>query len=92
VNWGGQWSIGRKNPATFELFAVKSIAGSEVNNTIQVLRQVRPENFLTCCEIFEFGDAIYTVSECMAISLTDLNRSATPPNEIQIATITHQVS
>jgi hypothetical protein len=28
----------------------------------------------------------------MAISLTDLNGSAIPPNEIQIATIIHQAS
>jgi hypothetical protein len=84
--------VARKNPATFELFAVKCIAGSEVDNITQVLRQVIHENFLTCCELFEFDDAIYTVSECMAISLTDLNGSATPPNEIQIATVIHQVN
>jgi hypothetical protein len=81
-----------KNPATFELFAVKCIVGSEVNNKAQVLRQIRQENFLTCYEIFVFDNAFFTVSECMAISLTDLNGSAIPPNEIQIATIIHQVN
>jgi hypothetical protein len=89
---GGSVVVACKNPATFELFAVKCIAGSEVNDKAQVLRQVRHENFLTCYEIFGLDDAIFTVSECMAISLTDLNGSAIPPNEIQIATIIHQVS
>jgi len=89
---GGSVVVVCKNPATFELFAVKCIAGSEVNDKAQVLRQVRHENFLTCYEIFGLDDAIFTVSECMAISLTDLNGSAIPPNEIQIATIIHQVS
>jgi hypothetical protein len=89
---GGSVIVACKNPTTFELFAVKCIAGSEVNNTAQMLRQVRHENFLACYEIFLFDDAIFTVSECMAISLTDLNGSAIPPNEIQIATIIHQVS
>jgi len=88
---GGSVVVACKNPVTFELFAVKCIAGSEVDNTIQTLRQVRHENFLTCCDIFEFDDAMYTVSECMAISLMDLNGCAIPPNEIQIATIIHQV-
>jgi hypothetical protein len=89
---GGSVVVACKNPATFELFAVKYIAGSEVNDKVPVLRQVRHENFLTCYKIFEFDDAIFTVSEYMAISLTDLNGSAIPPNEIQIATIIHQVS
>jgi hypothetical protein len=31
---------------------------------------------------FVCDDAIFTVSEYMAISLTDLNGSAIPPNEI----------
>ena len=88
---GASVVVARKNPATFELFAVKCIAGSEVDDQAQTLRQVRRENFLTCYEIFVCDDAIYTVSECMAISLTDLNGSAIPPNEIQIATIIHQV-
>lgn len=89
---GGSVVVACKNPATFELFAVKCIVGSEVNNKAQVLRQIRQENFLTCYEIFVFDNAIFTVSECMAISLTDLNGSAISPNEIQIATIIHQVS
>jgi hypothetical protein len=89
---GASVVVAYKNPATFELFAVKSIAGSEPNNQAQTLRQVRHENFLTYYEIFVCDNAIFTVSECMAISLTDLNGSAIPPNEIQIATIIHQVS
>ena len=84
--------IASKKPATFELFVVKCIAGSEADNRIQALCQVRHENFLTCHEIFEFDDVIYTISECMAISLMDLNGCAILPNEIQIATIIHQVS
>lgn len=68
------------------------MAGSEVYDITQALRQVTDENFLTCCEIFEFDDAIFTVSECMVIFLTDLNGSTIPPNEIQIATIRNQVS
>ncbi|CZR65351.1 uncharacterized protein PAC_15251 [Phialocephala subalpina] len=88
---GASVVVACKNPATFELFAVKCMAGSEVNDQAQALRQVRHENFLTCYEIFVCDDAIFTVSECMAISLTDLNGSAIQPNEIQIATIIHQV-
>lgn len=84
--------VASRNPATFELFAVKCIVGSEVNNKAQALRQIRQENFLPCYEIFVFDDAMFTVSECMAISLTDLNGSAILPNEFQIATIIHQVS
>ncbi|KAH8772387.1 kinase-like domain-containing protein [Hyaloscypha finlandica] len=70
---GASVVVACKNPATFELLAVKH------------------ENFLTCYEIFVYDGAIFTVSECMAISLTDLNGSAIPPNEIQMATIIHQV-
>jgi hypothetical protein len=68
------------------------MAGSDVNDQVRTLRQVRQENFLTCYEIFVCDDAMFTVSECMAISLTDLNGSAISPDEIQIATIIHQVS
>jgi hypothetical protein len=89
---GASIVVACKNPATFELFAVKCMAASEVNDQAQALREVRHENFLTCYEIFVFDNAIFTVSECMAISLTDLNGSAISPNEIQIATIIHQVS
>jgi hypothetical protein len=89
---GASVVVACKNPATFELFAVKCMAGSEVNDQAQTLRQVRDENFLTSYEIFVHGDAIFTVFECMAISLTDLNGSAIPPNEIQVATIAHEVS
>jgi hypothetical protein len=89
---GASVVVACKNPATFELFAVKCIAGSEVNEQAQILRQVRHENFLTCYEIFVCDDTIFTVSEYMAISLADLNGSAIPPNEVQIATIIHQVS
>jgi hypothetical protein len=89
---GGSVVVASKLPATFELFAVKCTAGSEVNDQAHTLRQIRHENFLTCIEIFAFENAVYTVSECMAISLTDLNGSAIPPNEIQVATIAHEVS
>ena len=89
---GASVVIACKNPATSELYAVKCIAGSEVNDQVQTLLQVRHENFLTCYEIFVCDEALFTVSEYMAISLADLNGSAIPPNEIQIATIIHQVS
>ncbi|KAH6703054.1 kinase-like domain-containing protein [Leptodontidium sp. MPI-SDFR-AT-0119] len=88
---GASVVVACKKPATFELFAVKCIAGSEPNDQVQNLRQVRHENFLSYHEIFVCDNAVFTVSECMAVSLTDLNGSATPPNEIQIATIVHQV-
>lgn len=89
---GGSVVVASKIPATFELFVVKSIAGLDVDDKAQVLRQVRHENILACYEIFGLHDAIFIVSEYMAISLTDLNGSAVPPSEIQIATIIHQVS
>ncbi|KAH6698235.1 kinase-like domain-containing protein, partial [Leptodontidium sp. MPI-SDFR-AT-0119] len=88
---GGSVVVASKVPATFELFAVKCTAGSEVNDQAQTLRQIRHENFLTCIEIFAYENAVFTVSECMAISLTDLNGSAIPPNEIQVATIVYEV-
>ena len=84
--------VASRVPATFELFVVKYTAGSEVNDQAQTLRQIRHENFLTCIEIFAYENAIYTISECMAISLMDLNGSALPPNETQVATIAHEVS
>ena len=89
---GGSVIVAYKKPTTFELFAVKGMVGSDINHRAQVIRQVRHDNFLKCYEIYALDEAIYTVSECMAISLTDLNSSAIPPNEIQIATILHQVS
>ncbi|KAH6704268.1 kinase-like domain-containing protein [Leptodontidium sp. MPI-SDFR-AT-0119] len=88
---GGPVVVASKVPATFELFAVKCAAGSKVNDQAQTLRQIRHENFLTCIEIFAYEGAVFTVSEYMAISLTDLNGSAVPPNEIQVATIAHEV-
>jgi hypothetical protein len=42
--------------------------------------------------MFALDKAIFIVSECVAISLADLNGSAIPLNEIQIATNVHQVS
>jgi hypothetical protein len=89
---GGSVVIACKYPAIFELFAVKCIAGSEVNDQAQALRQIRYENFLTCIKIFAYENAVFTVSEYIAISLTDLNRSAILPNEIQVATIIYKVS
>lgn len=89
---GGSVVVASKVPATFELFAVKCTAGSEVNDQAQALRQIRHENFLTCFEIFAYENAVFTVSECMAISLTDLNGCAIPPTEVQVATIVHEVS
>jgi len=89
---GGSVVVASRVPATFELFVVKYTAGSEVNDQAQTLRQIRHENFLTCIEIFAYENAIYTISECMAISLMDLNGSALPPNETQVATIAHEVS
>ncbi|KAH8752339.1 kinase-like domain-containing protein, partial [Hyaloscypha sp. PMI_1271] len=83
---GGSVVVTCKNPATFELFAVKCIAGSE-----QALYEVRHENFLTCNEIFVCDDTVFTVSEYIAISLADLNRSTIPPNEIQVTIIIHKV-
>lgn len=78
-----------KNSATFELFAVKCIAESEVNDQAQTLCQVRHENSLTCYKIFVCDNAIFTVFKCMTISLADLNESAILLNKIQIATIIH---
>jgi hypothetical protein len=89
---GGSIIVACKKPATFDLFAVKCIIESDVNKNAQVLRQVKHKNFLPCYEIFVSDNAIFTISEYMAISLADLNCSAIPPDEIQIATIVHQVS
>ncbi len=63
-----------KNRATFELFEVKCVAASEVNDQAQALHQVRHENFLACYKIFVCGYAIFIVSECMAITPADLSR------------------
>ena len=77
---------------TFELFAVKDIVGSDINKRAEVLRQISHKNFVACHEIYVSGDTMFTVSECMAISLADLNGSAIPPNEAQIATIVYEAS
>jgi hypothetical protein len=88
---GGSVVVACKVPATFELFAIKSMIGSDVNEKAQVLRNLQHGNILPCYEIYGLDDAIFTVSECMAISLSDLKGSAIAPSETQIATIVHQV-
>jgi hypothetical protein len=89
---GGSVVVASKVPATFELFAVKCTAGSEVNDQAQTLQQIRHDNFITYIEIFAYKNVVFTVFKYMAISLTDLNGSAIPPNEIQLATIAHEVN
>jgi len=82
-----------KRPTTRQLFAMKNVTGPEINHKIQVLRQVRHENFVLAYEVFLYNNMISIVFEYMAVSLVNINSSARGrPNELQVATIVHQVS
>jgi hypothetical protein len=88
---GGPVFVVHKIPATAELFAMKYITGSEANRKLQILRQIQHESFVLPHEVFHYNNKISIVSEYMAISLDNVNSSACPPNELQIAAIIHQV-
>ena len=88
---GGPVFVVYKIPATAELFAMKYITGSEANRKLQILRQIQDESFVLPHEVFHYNNKISIVSEYMAVSLDNVNSSACPPNEPQLAAIIHQV-
>lgn len=82
-----------KKPTTRQLFAMKNVTGPEINHKIQILRQVRHKNFVLAYEVFLYNNMISIIFEYMAVSLVNINSSARGrPNELQVATIVHQVS
>jgi hypothetical protein len=89
---GGSVLIVYKRQATYRLFPMKDITGVEPEHTAQVLRQVRRENFVSAHEVFCYNNVTSIIFEYMAVSLDNINSSALHPNDLQVATMIHQVS
>lgn len=87
---GGYVAVVCKTPATSELYAMHSFSGSSSERKLYMLRQLKHRNLLRPEEIFSFEGSFYVISEYTAISLEDLTLAR--PNQIQLATIVHQVS
>lgn len=87
---GGSVAVVQREPATKELFTVRSFSGPSASEKLSFLRQLQHDNVLLSHQIFSFEDVFYVVSECMAISLEELTIAR--PDEPQLATIIHQVS
>ena len=81
-----------KRSATSQLFAMKDITGSDTDHKVNVLQQIQHENLISAFEVFQFNNTTSIIFEYMAVSLDNINSSALRPNELQIATIIHQVS
>jgi hypothetical protein len=86
---GGSVEVVYRVPATKELFTIRIISGSGVEEKLFMIRQLRHENLLSSHELYSFDYKFFIVSELTAISLEEL--TVARPDEVQLAAIISQV-
>ncbi|KAI0525804.1 hypothetical protein F5B22DRAFT_633213 [Xylaria bambusicola] len=92
VKYGHSFSIITSRNAPCQSFMIHTISGSDAEERIQTIRQLRHPNLTENVEVYTSSDPGYSViSEFMPTSLLHLCRAPIYPNEPQLSSILYQV-
>jgi hypothetical protein len=90
----GTWVtvVGKRPREMGQVFVVKSLSGPNAEKDLNLIQQLRHDNFLSVHEIFAYESSFYIVYERVHISLDDIVASPAYPDEAELASIIWQVS